>query len=155
MKFVYTSLVCFLLLFSSAVFAGEASAAGQEKQFAELLTNVSLVGRWCLVRDGQLTPEREETYSVVGVQKADGDKWIVNAKLTYQGQSIVVPIPVRVQWVGGAAVMIVDNLAIPGGGTYSARVLFHGETYTGTWSGGDRVGMLHGVIKAGAGEQTR
>lgn len=118
-----------------------------EKQFTTLLTNVTLTGRWCLVRDGALTPERDETYTIVGVQKVEGDKWIVNAKLNYQGQSIVAPIPVQVQWAGGAAVMIVENLTIPGGGTYSARVLFHGQTYSGSWSGGDKTGMLHGVVR--------
>ena len=147
MNFSRTLVLSFLLLCTTFAGAQEASAANQEKQFTTLLTNATLVGRWCLVRDGQLTPERDESYEVVNVQKGDGDKWIVNAKLKYQEQTIVAPIPVRVQWVGGAAVMIVDGLTIPGGGSYSARVLFHGETYSGTWSGGDRTGMLHGVVK--------
>jgi hypothetical protein len=125
-----------------------ATADEQEKQFTSLLTNVTLTGRWCLVRDGSLTPERDETYTIVGVQKVSGDQWIVNAELKYQGQKIVAPIPVRMQWAGGAALMIVDGLTIPGGGTYSARVLFHGQTYSGTWSGGDQTGMLHGLVKA-------
>ena len=133
--------------FSSAQEA--TSAADLEKQFTATLTNVTLAGRWCLVRDGQLTPERDETYTIVGVQKVEGDKWIVNAKLKYQQQTIVAPIPVRMQWAGGAAIMIVDALAIPGGGTYSARVLFHGGTYAGTWSGGDHGGLLHGIVKRG------
>jgi hypothetical protein len=125
-------------------------SAEMEKQFTTMLTNVTLAGRWCLVRDGALTPERDETYTIVGVQKLEGDKWIVNAQLQYQGQKVVAPIPVQVQWAGEAAVMIVDNLTIPGGGTYSARVLFHGQTYSGTWSGGEKTGLLHGLIKPGA-----
>lgn len=136
----------FALLFTTGFLRAQ-EAAEQEKQFSTLLTNATLAGRWCLVRDGQLTEERDESYSIASVQKAEGDKWIVNAKLKYQGQMIVAPIPVRMQWAGGAAVMIVDDLTIPGGGTYSARVLFHGQTYSGTWSGGGRVGMLHGVVK--------
>ncbi len=147
MNFSRTLALLLLLLCPSLAPAQEASAADQEKQFTTLLTNAKLVGRWCLVREGQLTPERDESYEIVSVQKADGDKWIVNAKLKCQEQTIVAPIPVRVQWTGGAAIMIVDGLAIPGGGTYSARVLFHGATYSGTWSGGDRTGMLHGIVK--------
>ncbi len=145
-----------LLLLTALVCAAPASAqdsastADLEKQFTTLLTNATLTGRWCLVRDGELTPERDEKYSIVGVQKVEGDKWIVKAKLKYQQQEIVAPIPVRMQWAGGAAVMIVDDLTIPGGGTYSARVLFHGQTYSGTWSGGDRTGMLHGLVKSSA-----
>lgn len=147
MKFSRTLALFLLLLCPSLAPAQEASAADQEKEFTTLLTKATLVGRWCLVREGQLTPERDESYEIVSAQKGDGDKWTVNAKLKYQEQMIVVPIPVRVLWAGGAAIMMVDGLAIPGGGTYSARVLFHGETYSGTWSGGDRTGMLHGVVK--------
>lgn len=130
-----------------ALAQSSAPSEEQEKQFTSLLTNVTLSGRWCLVRDGSLTPERDESYTIVGVQKVSGDQWVVNAQLDYQGQKIVAPIPVRVQWAGGAALMIVDDLAIPGGGNYSARVLFHGQTYSGTWSGGDKTGMLHGIVK--------
>lgn len=137
-----------VLLSTATTFAqGSASTAEQEERFTKMLSNVTLNGRWCLVKDGELTPERDESYSIVGVQKVEGDKWIVNAKLKYQQQMIVAPIPVRMQWVGGAALMIVDDLTVPGGGTYSARVLFHSGTYSGTWSGGDRTGMLHGLVK--------
>lgn len=144
------SLRLLLILLLGSVLASAQTPAPSpelEKQFTTMLTNVTLTGRWCLVRDGQLTPDKDETYSIVGVQKVEGDKWIVNAKLKYQQQTIVAPIPVRMQWAGGAAVMIVDDLTVPGGGTYSARVLFHGQTYSGTWSGGDKTGLLHGVVK--------
>jgi hypothetical protein len=117
-----------------------------EKQFIATLTDATLAGRWCLVRDGQLTPERDEQYRIASVQKLDGDRWTINAQLQYGQRSIVVPVPVRVQWAGGAAIIIVDDMTVPGGGTYSARVLIHGGAYTGTWSGGARTGVLHGVI---------
>lgn len=125
-----------------------AATPEQEKEFTALLNNVTLAGRWCLVRDGELTPERDETYAILGVEKAGADQWVVKAQMKYQGQPIIAPVPVRVEWAGGAPVMIVDNLTIPGGGTYSARVLFHGKTYSGTWSGGDKTGLLHGIVKA-------
>jgi len=141
-------LLLVLLISTGATFAqSTASTPEQEQQFTKMLSNVTLTGRWCLVKDGALTPERDETYSIVGVQKVEGDKWIVNAKLKYQQQMIVAPIPVRMQWAGGAAVMIVDDLTVPGGRTYSARVLFHDSTYSGTWSGGDHGGLLHGLVK--------
>jgi hypothetical protein len=150
------SAIRFLLVLAFTTCLGSAQSTAPspelEKHFTTLLTNVTLTGRWCLVRDGALTPERDETYTIVGVQKVEGDKWIVNAKLNYQGQAIVAPIPVRMQWAGGAAVMIVENLTVPGGGTYSAHVLFHGQTYSGTWSGGDKTGMLHGMIKPTPGQ---
>ena len=39
-----------------------------------------------------------------------------------------------------------DNVPVPGGGVYSARVLVYGDTYAGTWSGGDHGGLLNGII---------
>jgi hypothetical protein len=147
-----TILCLFLTLLFPTLLASAQETAEREKQFTAMLHNVTLAGRWCLVREGELTPERDESYNIVGVQKVEGDKWIVNAQLKYQGQKIVAPIPVQVQWAGGAAIMIVDQLTIPGGGTYSARVIFHDRTYSGTWSGGAQTGMLHGLIKPGTAE---
>jgi len=138
-----------VLLFNTSLACAQdpTPASALDQQFTSMLNNVTLTGRWCLVRDGQLTEERDESYTIVSVKKGEGDQWIVNAQLKYQGQAIVAPIPVRVQWVAGAAVMIVENLTVPGGGTYSARVLFQGQSYTGTWSGGAKTGFLHGLIK--------
>ncbi|MDB6131335.1 MAG: hypothetical protein JWM04_2442, partial [Verrucomicrobiales bacterium] len=44
------------------------------------------------------------------------------------------------------AVLLVDKLQMPGGGTYSARVLIYGKTYAGSWKGGGHSGLLNGVI---------
>ena len=78
--------------------------------------------------------------------KGTGENWTVSAKMKYREQEIVMPIPVQVKFAGDTAIMIVDKLAIPGGGTYSARLLFYERTYSGTWSGGRGGGMLYGVI---------
>jgi hypothetical protein len=51
-----------------------------------------------------------------------------------------------VKWAGDTAVIILDQIALPGGGVYSARVMVYGNTYAGTWSGGDHGGLLNGVI---------
>lgn len=55
-------------------------------------------------------------------------------------------MPVQVKWAGDTPVLIVDNLAVPGGATYSARVMFYGKTYSGSWTGGTHGGLLHGVV---------
>jgi hypothetical protein len=76
---------------------------------------------------------------------------VVNARLEYRGRAFVLPIPVQVKWAGDTAVLIVDDMGIPGGGnTYSARVMFHGNTYAGSWSGGGSGGLLYGMITNGA-----
>src|SRR5262249_35079535 len=121
--------------------------ADPEERFKTLLTKASLSGRWAPLKDGELGEEKSgDKYGIVSVVKRDGDNWIVNAKLKYREQELVLPIPVQVKFAGDAAILVVDKLAIPGGGTYSARLMFYERTYSGTWMGGRGGGMLYGTI---------
>ena len=117
-----------------------------EAKFIATMNKATMTGRWCLVQDGKLTPEREEKYTIVGARKLEGDSWMIGSKMNYGGREMIMPIPVKVKWAGDTPVITVDNLKIPGGGTYSARVLVYEHTYAGTWSGGDKVGLLSGMI---------
>jgi hypothetical protein len=122
-----------------------------EAKFKETMTAVTMSGRWCPIKDGILGEEKEDRYTIVSVEKGNGDAWTINAKMKYGNREVVAPIPVKVKWAGDAAVIVVDKLSIPGpagyGGTaYSARVLVHENTYAGAWSGGNRAGLLKGLI---------
>ena len=117
-----------------------------EAKFIATMSKATMTGRWCLVQGGQLTPEREEKYTIIGAKKLEGDSWMIGSKMNYGGREIIMPIPVKVKWAGDTPVITVDNLKIPGGGTYTARVLVYEHTYAGTWSGGDKVGLLSGLI---------
>ncbi len=117
-----------------------------ETKFKELLTKATLTGRWASVNEGELGPEQEDRYFIVSAAKVKDDSWIIQARMKYREQEIVVPIPVQVKWAGDTPVIVVDNLSIPGGGTYSARVLFYEKTYAGSWTGTRRGGLLNGII---------
>jgi hypothetical protein len=141
--------------------AGPATDSGQpkpaadpaklEEEFKALLTNATLAGRWSSTENGTLGAEREDKYTIVSAAKVRDSSWVVNARLEYRGRAFVLPIPVQVKWAGDTAVLIVDDMGIPGGGnTYSARVMFHGNTYAGSWSGGGSGGLLYGMITNGA-----
>jgi len=117
-----------------------------EAQFKATLTQATLAGRWCSIKDGQLGPEKEDKYTILGVTKLGGDVWLINARIQYGKQDFVAPIPVQVKWAGDTPVIVVDKVPVPGGGTYSARVLIYEKTYAGTWTGGDHGGLLNGVI---------
>ena len=117
-----------------------------EAKFVAAFTNATLTGRWCAIKDGQLGPDKDERYTIVGVKKLDGDRWTINARIQYGGQSFEAPIPVVVKWAGDTPVLIVDSLSLPGSGTYSARVMISEKTYSGTWSAGDHGGLISGVI---------
>ena len=118
-----------------------------EAKFKATLTKATLSGRWCGIKDGKLTPEKEDKYTIVSVAKLGNDAWIVQARIQYGNKDFTVPIPVLVKWAGDTPVITVDDLAMPGSEThYFARVLVYDKTYAGTWSGGDHAGLMNGVI---------
>ena len=142
-----------LLFFATSIRAQDSkSAEALEAQFKATMTEVTMAGRSCSLKDGVLGPDKEDQYHIVSVEKTGVDSWVVNARMQYGKREIVAPIPVKVKWAGDTAVMIIDQLQIPGpkgyaGTAYSARVLIHENSYAGTWSGGDHGGLLSGVIK--------
>jgi hypothetical protein len=118
-----------------------------EAKFKATLTKATMSGRWCGIKDGKLTPEKEDKYTIVSVNKLGGEAWIINARIQYGEKDFTVPVPVQVKWAGDTPVITVDGMAMPGGKTaYSARVLVYDRTYAGTWSGGDHAGLMNGVI---------
>ena len=123
------------------------SQEGLEAKFKTMLTKATLSGRWCSIEEGRLGPEKKDRYTINSVTKVGKDVWLINARVQYSGKDMTVPIPVQVKWAGDTAVVVVDKFAVPGSSNvYSARVLFHNNTYAGNWSGDDYGGMLYGVI---------
>jgi hypothetical protein len=121
--------------------------ADPEERFKFLFTKSYLSGRWAPIKDGWLGEERTgDKYQIVSVAKGSGDNWVVNAKLKYRDQEFVLPIPVRMKFDADTAILIVDDLMIPGGGTYTARLMIYERTYSGTWKGQRGGGMLYGTI---------
>jgi hypothetical protein len=128
-----------------AASAASTSLTEQELQLQKTLTNVTFDGSWNLVEDGKLSEAKADKYQIVKLDKTPGG-WKIVAKLAYGGQEFEIPLPVKFAWAGDTAVMIVDNLAMPGGSKYSARLLIYERTYAGSWSGGGKTGVLSGVI---------
>ena len=64
-----------------------------------------------------------------------GDIWLFRTRLKYNDREIPVPIPLSVKWAGDTPVITLTDLAIPGVGTYSARVVLYRDQYAGTWNG--------------------
>ncbi len=117
-----------------------------EAAFVKALARVLFKGRWCTVEKGTMGEARDEQYEIVGAMKTGGDRWVINARIQYGTINLVAPVPVQVKWAGDTPVIVVDQFTLPGAGTYSARVMIFGDTYSGTWSAGDHGGLLQGVI---------
>ena len=119
-----------------------------EKKFRDTLYQSTFSGRWSVIQDGKMGPPLEDKYTIGGVSKVGGDVWLVHARIQYGKIDTTVPIPVQVKWAGDTPVISITDLAIPGVGTYTARVVVHGKLYTGTWSGGSHGGVMSGMIEA-------
>jgi hypothetical protein len=131
--------------------AGSTSAsADQEAKLIATFANATMKGRWAPLKDGQLGEEKEETYQIVSAQKLDGERWQINARLQFHGQIMNLPVPATVKWAGDTAVLLFDDINVGTPRRYSARLMIHGDSYSGTWSGGDHGGMLYGVITRAA-----
>jgi len=118
-----------------------------EERFKMLFTNATLSGRWARLKDGVLGEERAgDNYTILSVVKRDGENWTVNAKMKYRDKELILPVPVRMKFAGDTAVLIVEDLGIPAGGTYTARLLIFERTYSGTWKDQRGGGMLYGTI---------
>src|SRR5258708_3671205 len=94
-----------------------------EAKFIATLTNATLKGRFCGVKDGQLSPEKEDSYMIASVTKLGGDKWTINARMPYGGKTIDLPIPAIVKWAGDTPVLILDKVTMGTDRAYSARVM--------------------------------
>jgi len=97
------------------------------EKFEKLLTGAKLNGMFTV--DGQpLDKLTSEQYEIEKVEKqTDGDWWLITARIKYNGKDFQVPVPVEVKWAGTTPVITLDKVTLPGYGTFSARVVFHGE----------------------------
>ncbi|MEO8269056.1 MAG: hypothetical protein ABI557_05010 [Aureliella sp.] len=131
--------------------AEDASSANQTAElhakFKKLLTGAKMRGQFTV--DGQpLNKVQEEAYDIEKVDKLpDGDLWALTTKIKYGDHDLTVPIAIEVKWAGSTPVITLDELTIPGLGTFSARVLLHKDKYAGTWQHGKVGGHLFGTIE--------
>ena len=123
-------------------------------KFIKLLTGAKFTGQFTV--DGKpLTELEEESYEIEKVEKQlEGDLWIITARIKYGDRDVTVPVPLEVKWAGSTPVLTMDNMTLPGFGTFSARVVLHRDKYAGTWQHDDVGGHLFGRIELSeAGEQ--
>lgn len=132
--------------------AGEAAMTELEKQFAEKLSGAVLVGTYTVDGKTEDRPPRPERYEIERVSKLRDDYWTIVARIQYgeqKEQSVPVPVTLKVLWAGDTPVMTLTDLTVPGFGTFTARVLIHGDRYVGTWQHGDVGGHMWGHVEQG------
>jgi hypothetical protein len=131
----YLLLAVFLLAGSLAAQTTELTAL--EKEFQDSMTGVVLQGQ--STHDGR-PGVSDDKYTIEKVVKQSGDTWMFYARVQYKAQDVTVPFPIQVKWAGDTPVITMTEQALPGMGTYTARVLIYKGHYAGTWSGRGGVG---------------
>ena len=126
-----------------------AAREAREAWFSDLLSNSVLEG-WFTDSNQPEAPPSQDRYTLGAVEKQEDGRWKFESKIEYGGRSFSVPLLLNVVWAGDTPVITLDNLVIPMAGTFTARVLFQGEGYAGTWEGGGHGGQLMGRILRGA-----
>jgi len=115
--------------------------------FGSLMKKSALVGTFTIDGDDNRKeiPERYEISKIV--KQSQGDYWNFFARIKYGKHDVTLPIPVEVKWAATTPVITVDNLTIPGMGTFDARVLISDNKYAGTWRHGKVGGLMYGTIE--------
>ncbi len=119
-----------------------------ERQLSKTLTGATLVGRFNVATgQGQNGDFREDRYDLVSVRKLLGEWWLFRVRIRYGGNDLTVPLTIPVKWAGDTPVITVNQLSVPGLGTYDARVMIHRDYYAGTWFAADHGGLMFGRIE--------
>jgi len=130
---VVAAIVAALAIFFLTRGGTSPSESERNRAFTQAMSGVTLAGSSTMDnRDGISGPER---YHIDSVTHVSGDTWLFRTRLNYSGEEIPVPIPLTVKWAGDTPVITLTDLAIPGVGTFTARIVLYRDRYAGTWSG--------------------
>jgi hypothetical protein len=124
-----------------------ASMTELEREFGERMRGVSLVGSSTVDGREDRTP-RPERYDIDSVEKVGDDLWRFNASMDCCGvNGVTIPIVVPMRWNGDTPMIMMTDTSLPGFGTFTVRVFFYGDRYSGTWQHGDSGGHMSGRIE--------
>lgn len=123
------------------------SLAAPEQEFAERMSPAVLRGTFSI--DGRDGPSRPDRYDISRVAKVGDDLWRFDVRIRYGDNDVTVPVTTPMRWVGDTPMVQMTDYAIPGLGTFTARVFFHGDCYAGTWQHGPVGGQMSGRIAKG------
>ena len=120
-------------------------------ELEKTLSNATLVGHFTVTGedegdgvDSKLTKER---YELGEVKHLGSNQWLIQSRIKYGDHDVTVPLTLPIRWAGDTPVICVDELAIPGLGTFTARVMIYEGHYAGFWTGADHGGHLFGIVE--------
>jgi hypothetical protein len=139
-----------LLSVGRAAFSAEPASTQAEREaaLAKMLSGATLEGSFTASgREGddanKLTSDK---YTLGEVKNVGGNNWVFPTRIQYSDKDFTLPLTLPIEWAGDTPVVVVDNVGLPGLGTFSARVLFFNDHYAGYWQHGEVGGNLFGRI---------
>jgi len=146
----FLALLTFATPLASQEPAPKKSREDLEAEFGARLTGVRLVGFTTL--DG-VEGLKEDSYTIRRATKQEDGRWRFEAQIEFGGTPVPIAMALPVEWAGDTPVISVDDLKFPMMGSYTARVLFHGDQYVGVWTGKEHGGQMFGRIEPLPAEQ--
>lgn len=107
------------------------------------LSGSTLVGNFTVDDDTTDKPLKADRYEIAAINPVRDDYWL----FVYVHKGVPIPLQLKVLWAGKTPVLTLDDFTIAGMGTFSARVMFHGDRYAGTWQHGQKGGLMFGRIE--------
>lgn len=133
--------------------------AEQVTALEKLMNRATMVGHFTVTGGGEgnkldagggkLTEER---YELGEVKRLESGDWLIQSRIRYGDHDVTIPLTLPIRWAGDTPVICVDDMLIPGLGTFTARVMIYRGHYAGFWAGKDHGGHLFGVIEAAKSE---
>jgi hypothetical protein len=125
--------------------------AQRTAELEQILSHATLIGHFTVTGDEQatgeaakLTPER---YELGEAKHLGSNQWMIQSRIRYGEHDVTVPLTLPIRWAGDTPMICVDDLPIPGIGTFTARVMMYRNHYAGFWTGKDHGGHLFGIIE--------
>jgi hypothetical protein len=123
----------------------------QVADLEKLMNRATMVGHFTVTGEegrggagGKLTEER---YELGEVRRLESGDWLIQSRIRYGDHDVTIPLTLPIRWAGDTPVICVDEMMIPGLGTFTARVMIYRGHYAGFWTGKDHGGHLFGVIE--------
>jgi hypothetical protein len=126
--------------------AEPASLNEAERQFIERMHDVSLVGSFTVAGREDRAPTADR-YDISSVEKVGRDLWRFNARMHCCGIDGSIPVVVPMRWSGDTPMIMMTDTNLPGLGTFTVRLFFYGDRYSGIWQHGQIGGQMAGRVE--------
>lgn len=131
----------------------DSAELSREQRIVNYLTGSRFIGSYSIDSKG-FGALKEEAYTISKVEKLpEADAYRLTARIQYGDTDGEFPMDLKILWAGNTPVITLDQVWIPGLGTFSARVLILKNRYSGTWDHDAVGGHLFGRIEKVADEK--